>query len=69
MFILFFKHVALRGHVANQILYISCGNRLMATKHSKVATYCGGLLPINSHNPLNLWPHEVMQQIRNISPL
>ena len=52
------------------IYYISTSTRPITTKHYKVATYLKGLLPINSHNPLNIWSRDVQWQIINIiSPL
>ena len=65
----FFKHVVSQDQVKNKIIHISTGTRLIATKNSKVATYCRWLLSINSQKPFNMWSREVMRQIKNISPL
>ena len=50
------NHMVLRGHVTNQICYISTCTRTMDTKQGKVATYCEGLPPINQKKLKNtLW--------------
>ena len=41
----------------------------MATKNGKVVTYHEGFPPIKSHNPLNMWSHELTLQIKNLSLL
>ena len=52
------NHMVLRGHVTNQICYISTCTRTMDTKQGKVATYCEGLPSINKKKKLKitLWP-------------
>ena len=50
-----FNHVALWGHVINQICYISTSTRLLNIKHGMVVIYCEGPSHIKSRNPLNTW--------------
>ena len=50
--------------------FISTSTRSMATKRGEVVAHGKGLLPISSHNSLNMCSCEVTRQIRNtISPL
>lgn len=62
----FFNHVILWGHITNLTFYIFTYTRPLATKYGKMVTYREGHPLINVHSPLNMKPHKVMWQIKNI---
>ena len=53
------------GHVTN-LVEVSTSTIPLATKYGKVVTYHESFSPMKLHNPLNMWAHDFMWQIKNM---